>query len=251
MNKRNTIISVILLALFLLLAGFTNINILKDFASFDRVFIPPLALTNQDKLKPSQKAMHLLNKNWTSFKTKYYDANPQDPKWKGDFDKIEQQISEATKIVESGENLLHAHEALEEIRSVTLDLRRRNNIEYYIDSLTEFHFLMEAIYHTGADNEPSDLDEGVIAELNDLTDEASALWRKIEAQSFDKALFGFNEKKITKMMGLIKAEAEALTKFKKAVNSRDKTAIIDMAKGVKPNYAKMYMMFGDFDSISE
>ena len=251
MKKRNTLLGIILLALFFTLTGFTDMNILKDFASFDRAFIPPLALTNQDKLKPSQKAIRLLNKNWESFKTKYYNSNPQDPEWKEDFDRIGKQIAEATSIVESGENLMHAHEALEEIRSITLDLRRRNNIEYYIDYLTEFHFLMESIVHTASDNEPADMGEEVISELSDLTDEASAMWSKIEAQPFDKALFGFDDEKIAKMMGLMKAESEALDNLKKAINSKDKTAIIEMAKNVKPNYAKIYMMFGDFDSIAK
>lgn len=81
---------------------------------------------------PSKKAMKILKQNWKTFRARYYDSNPQDPLWKNDFDKIDNQIMEADNIVKGGKDLMQAHEALEEIRIITKDLRTRNKIVYYI-----------------------------------------------------------------------------------------------------------------------
>ena len=240
-----------MLCLLFILPAAAHADMKKDFVAFDRAFIPPLAITNQEKVNPSRKAMKILMQNWEAFKAKYYDANPQDPKWKEDFDHIDRQIQEAAKIVKSGKNLMAAHEALEEIRIITMELRKRNNMEYYLDPLTQFHTLMEAIFHTGQDNSPDDLDQGMISDLKETVSEAQALWRKIGGIPFDKDLYGFTDQMVAQMKQYHSAEAAALDKAQKAIETGDKKAIIAAAKGVKDNYAQMYKMFGDFDRIKK
>lgn len=241
----------LVLAILFIFPAASHADIKKDFVGFDKAFIPPLAITNQEKLKPSKKAMKVLKQDWEAFKTKYYDSNPKDPMWKEDFDRIEGQIQEAAKIVKSGKNLMHAHEALEEIRIITLKLRKRNNIDYFLDPMTEFHSLMEQIFHTGSDNSPGDLDKGMIDDLKVATAEAQALWKKIGEYPFDKDLYGFSDDMVAKMKGFHKAEIAALSKVNKAIESGDKKAIIKASKGVKSNYAKLYKMFGDFDRLKK
>ncbi|MBW1945898.1 MAG: hypothetical protein JRJ51_24185, partial [Deltaproteobacteria bacterium] len=229
----------------------SHADIKKDFVAFDRAFIPPLAITNQEKVKPSRKAMKILIPNWETFKAKYYDSNPKDAKWKENFDHIDRQIQESAKIVKSGKNLMSAHEELEEIRIITLELRKRNHIDYYLDPLTRFHILMEEIFHTGKDNSPEDLDKGMINDLKETVAEAKALWQEIERVPFDKDLYGFTDPMVAQMKGFQKAEAVALDKVRMATESGDKKVIIKTAKGVKSNYAQMYKMFGDFDRIKK
>lgn len=249
MKKTSLLISFIM-GISLLFMGFTNENIVKDFASFDKAFIPPLALTNQGKLNPSKKAMNILNQSWNSFKAKYYESNPKDANWKSDFDSIEIAIMEANGIVDKGGDLMPAHETLEEIRIITMDLRKRNNINYYIDPLTEFHSVMETIVHTASDNEPEDIDKAVIEEISEALAEAKTLWAGLGKFPFNKDAYDLNEKKAGAIKKLYKVEKEALNKLTKAIESGDISAIIAASKGVKPNYAKLYMQFGDFDSVT-
>ena len=164
-NKITSGLAVLLLSLILM--GFTKTDFIKDFVSFDQAFIPPLALTNQEKVKPSKKAMKILTQNWDAFKAKYYDANPEDPEWKENFDEITRIIDESNKTVDSGQHLMSAHEALEEIRWITLKLRKRSHIDYYLDPLTEFHAYMEEISHMGQDNSPEDIGRGEINTLKE------------------------------------------------------------------------------------
>lgn len=251
MEKRKFTLGMLILAFLFIFPAASHADIRKDFVAFDRAFIPPLAITNQEKVKPSKKAMKILKQEWESFKAKYYESNPKDPKWKEDFDSIDRQIQEAAKIVKSGEKLMSAHEALEEIRIITLKLRKRNNIDYFLDPMTEFHALMEQIFHTGKDNSPEDLDKGMIDDLKEAVAEAQALWKKMGEMPFDKDLYGFSDAMVAQMKGLHKAETAALAKVNKAIESGDKKAIIKAAKGVKENYAKSYKMFGNFNRLKK
>ena len=250
MTKHRIVMVVLTLSsMFLLLTGFNKAELKKDFASFDRAFIPPLALTRGEKLKPSKKGMKLLKENWGTFKGKYYDANPKDPEWKEDFDKMEKVIMKAAALIKDGKDLIAAHEELEEIRIITMNLRKRNNIQYYIDPLTEFHSLMEEIFHTAEDHDPQDMTEKDIKELADLSSKALKLWKEIGDSKFDKNLFGFNNKKMGKMKKLYEMESAALDKLKKALEKKDRPMIKKAGMGIKPNYAKYYKLFGDFESI--
>ena len=89
MEKKKWFSIILLLATFFVITVFNNIYFNTDFAAFDRPFIPPLALTNAGKQKPSMKGMKILKTEWRALKTKYYGANPADTQWKEDFDKIE------------------------------------------------------------------------------------------------------------------------------------------------------------------
>ena len=251
MKKRKFMWSALILCLLFIMPAAVHADIKKDFVAFDRAFIPPLAITNQEKVNPSRKAMKILMQNWEEFKAKYYNSNPQDPKWKEDFDRIDRQIREAAKIVKDGTDLMAAHEALEEIRTITMDLRKRNNMDYFLDPLTEFHILMETIFHTGKDNSPEDLNQGMISDLKETVSEAQALWAKIGKVPFDKDLYGFTDQMVAQMKQYHSAETKALDMVQKAIETGDKKAIIAAAKGVKDSYAQLYKMFGDFDRIKK
>jgi hypothetical protein len=239
MEKRNTIILILILGLSLLLTGFSQATLKRDFVSFDQAFIPPLALTRAEKAKPSKKAMKLLKENWGTFRATYYDSNPNDPKWKEDFDKVDQKIMEAAKTVRSGKNLMDAHESLEEIRYIFLDLRKRNGIDYYIDPLSEFHPLMEVIVHTAAENDPDTLNDSDKETIREQYNQASKIWNRIKTSEFDRDLYGFNDEKMAKMKKLLKMESEALNKLKKALDDNNNALIITTAKAIKPNYDRV------------
>ena len=240
---------IFILGLSLLLTGFAEATLKEDFASFDRAFIPPLALTRQEKVKPSKKAMKLLKENWGTFKAKHYEANSKDPKWKKDFDKVDQKIMEASNIIKDSKNLIHAHDTLEEIRFIFLELRKRNGIDYYIDPLSEFHEFMEVIVHTAAESDPQTLTVADKETIREEHDQAARIWDKIETASFDSDLYGFDDRRMAQMKKLLKLEAEALNALDRALDSNDHAQIIKTAKAIKPNYAKLYKLFGDFDRV--
>jgi hypothetical protein len=230
-------------------AAIANETLMKDFVSFDRAFIPPLALTNQEKVNPSKQAMALLKENWTAFKGKHYEANPKDAQWKADLDKVESSIREAGRIIETGKNLMEAHERLEEIRYAFMALRKRNNMDYYLDHLSEFHEHMEAIIHTATERDAGSLSPKDKESLGKECAQASSIWERIQGLRFDAALYGFNDQKLAEMKDLIRKESESLGRLKTALGGSDNALIIKSAKEIRPNYANLYKMFGDFERV--
>lgn len=231
-------------------AVLANETRMMDFVSFDRAFIPPLALTNQEKVNPSRKSMGILKENWAAFKGTHYEANPKDAKWKGDLDKVEASILGAGRIIETGQNLMEAHELLEQVRYAFMALRKRNNIDYYLDHLSEFHEHMEAIIHSTTERDAGSLTPKDREYMGKECAQASQIWERIQAIGFDAALFGFNDQKLAEMKDLVKKEAEALQRLKSALGGNDNAAIIKSAKEIRPNYANLYKLFGDFDRVS-
>jgi hypothetical protein len=223
--------------------------LLKDFVSFDKAFIPPLALTNQEKTGPSKKAISILKEEWVRFKTKHYGANAKDAQWKQDLDLVEAKILQAERIILSEKNLMEAHEVLEAIRYAFMGLRKRNGIEYYIDHLSEFHEHMEAVVHAASDANPASFSEKEKNFISRECGEAMRIWGRIQGLPFDRELFGFDDRRETKRRELLQKEAEALLTLQKSLDSDDAPRIIRAAKEIRPNYAQQYMLFGDFSGF--
>jgi hypothetical protein len=248
MKKRGSFVLAALLALSFAGRIFGDESLIRDFVSFDRAFIPPLSLTNQEKADPSRKAIQVLKEEWGRFKNKYFSANPKDTKWKEDLDLVESKILSAERIIDDGKNLMEAHETLEAIRYAFLGLRKRNGIEYYIDHLSEFHEHMEAIVHAASDTTPATFTEKEKAFISKECAEATRIWSAVQALPFDKELYGFDDRREAKRQDLLLREAEALLSLKKSLESGDARQIIQAAKGVRPNYAQQYMLFGDYSA---
>jgi hypothetical protein len=226
--------------------GLGDGTVLKDFVSFDKAFIPPLALTNQEKVAPSKKAIEILKEEWGRFRSRHYEANAKDAKWKQDLDSVGAKIQDAERIILGEKNLMEAHEILETIRYAFMDARKRNGIEYYIDHLSEFHEHMEAIVHAASDAGSASLAEKEKSFISRECGEAMRIWAGIQRLPFDKELFGFDDRRETKRQELLQKEAEALLTLQKSLESNDAPRIIRAAKEVRPNYAQLYMLFGDF-----
>ncbi len=249
MKKHLLIISILGVTLFLLYGASRAADLMKDFVSFDRAYIPALALTSQGKMEESKTAMNFLKENWKAFKKTYKTFKKKDLEWEKDFDKVEQAIVDADKIILNEKDLLKAHDVLEEIRMIFMKLRKRNNMDYFVDYLTEFHEPMEVIVLTAKGKTPETLTDGDVRGIQTSLNEALSLWKKIENVKFDEKLFGFSPDKTIKIKNYIKSESETLNKLQQTMASKDKKAMIQAAVAIKPNFANLFMMFGDFERI--
>ncbi|MGE3912125.1 MAG: hypothetical protein AB7K36_22385, partial [Chloroflexota bacterium] len=80
--------------------------------------------------------------------------------------------------------------------------------------------------------------------------QAQAIWQRITAREFDQALFGFPESKLTALQTGMAAETEALAQLEQALSTGDTQTIIKRSVGVKPNFAALFMLFADFETVS-
>lgn len=233
-------------------AGFSlDTNLLNDFVTLDKAYVPALFLTNMDKRGPSKQSMERLKAEWRTFKDKYYNYNSSDPQWNKDFDKIGQKIDEADRIVSSEGDLIAAHETLEAVRYTLIDTRRRNHIDYFIDYLTDFHDPMEHIVLRAKGKTPQTLSSDDLDFIESSLPETMTLWEKAITSNVDQTLFRLNDGQMEQLRNLMTAESGSLADLKAAL--ADKTAkadIIKKAMGIKKNFSQVFGIFGDFSGLN-
>jgi hypothetical protein len=221
-------------------------NILLDeFAKLDGAYVPALALTKMGTLEASGKALGRLKRDWRGFQAQFAGAMPQDGQWRTDFRRVSVAIKEADTHLQAGHQA-EAHESLEAIREILLTARRRHDLDYYLDYLTEFHDTMEVIVLAVKDAQPADLQASTIESMRGLTDKAIEQWERVKVAPFSAKRFRFSEAKNAQRQQLLKAETLALQQLKAALASGDKAQIISTGKAIKPVFAKSFMLFGDF-----
>jgi hypothetical protein len=221
----------------------------EDMIALDRAYIPALAVTSQGTLEESQRAMALLNKQWADFKAKN-GKRPSDKQWQADLTKIDGMIAEANKIVAGGKDLVKAHEALEDLRFVMAEARKRAKMSYFLDSLTAYHEPMEAIVLSAKDRTPADFGDADIGLIKQSLADAEKRWGAVRKTKID-AEYGFSDAQKETLAKLIASESQALDALKKAIASNDKAAIIKSAVAIKPPFAKAFMIFGNFEAVKQ
>jgi len=245
-KKSLSVIGVLIVVLGIVYLSLPNQQeqLLHDMVELDRNYIPALSLTSQGKLEPSKVAMEKLIPVWREFKNKYHFMERHDVLWKRDMDKVNNFIDSAYAIVKNGHDLNDAHEELEKIRFIMMGARDRNHIDYYVDKLNRFHEPMENLVLAVKGKNADKLTEQTVVSMRSELKTAQYLWEKVVNSQFIKEEFGFDESQAKKLARLKETESMALIALEEALDSGNKTAIIQAAKAIKPPYAKMYMMFG-------
>jgi hypothetical protein len=249
--KRFKVCTVFLAAIIaMLLTGFAANDIRQDMVKLDKVYIAALALTSQGKVAASRVAVNDLQKTWRGFKDRHYSANPRDPQWKPDFDRVTGFVDEAVKIIASERKVSDAHEPLEHVRQVMMQLRLRNRIEYFIDGLTAFHEPMEMIVLAAKDKTGATLTDADMARVLNTLPQAEQAWQRVTVAKFDAADYLLAPAQTDDARKLMTLESSALIALKEALGTSDKARIAQTAVAIKPNFAKLFMIFGDFKPYS-
>jgi hypothetical protein len=217
----------------------------QSFARFDQAYIPALALTKQEKADPSRAALRRLARRWEQLRPILADAMAEDSKWPKELETIDQAIRDAARQVHDGQ-IVEAHETLEVIRDLMMQARRRQNISYPLDALSDFHTVMEEIVKPAMKYTPDSITDEEIKRLDTLCRVADEKWTVAEGTEFDMNLFGLDPSRARSLRNFIGEERRAISNLHNALKKQDKQKIIKTARGLKPPFAKTYMFFGDF-----
>jgi hypothetical protein len=229
----------------ILLATSVQADIVTDSAVFDKAYIPALAVTSQNDAEKSKAAMAKLNQSWVTFSTAYRQYKPADDAWRIGFSDIDKWITKADGIVLTGNNLTEAHNALEPVRVILMQLRRKNGIDYFVDYQTAFHEPMEEIVLTAKGKAPETLSQQDVDKISSLLPTLEARWDALQTAKFDPQHFVFDSARTSKLKRLMETESNAIGALKKALAESDKSAIIQSAVAIKPPFAQMFMLFGE------
>jgi hypothetical protein len=249
--KHLLIFVISLLALQNAQAGVDRKILLQDMAAFDRAYVPALAVTGEHKLKAARKAMARLNGEWKTFRNRYQGSLGSDKAWQEGFMQIDAHVRRANAVVANGDTLNQAHQALEEVRVILMNLRRHDGMQYFPDALTAYHEPMEAIVLAARGKTARTLGEAELARLSRTLPEARRLWQEAVKTPMDAGVFRFKPAWTQAVQAAIQQESEALQMLEKALASHDRAQIVPAVAAIKPPFARLYGLFGDFTGLED
>lgn len=221
-------------------------DVLAHSAGFDKAYIPALALTSQGDSEKSKVAMARLNQAWRFYSNAHRQDNPGDESWMKGFAEIDQWIREADTIVARGNKLIDAHNVLEHVRIILMQLRQNHGIDYFPDHLTAFHEPMEEIVLAAKGKTPETFTEQDLATIRNTLPALEARWSAVRKARFDPAKYGLDGERAAKVKQYVELETAAMDKLKKALAGSDEATMIQSAVAIKPPFAQLYMLFGEF-----
>lgn len=214
-----------------------------DMVTVDKNYVSSLVLTSQGNIDKSKKAISMLKDSWRLLKDKNYSSLNQ--KDKNLFDSIDKVILDAEKYLAESK-ISESHEVLEMFRTLSYEFRKNNNIDYYMDYLTDFHTEMEKVLNAGISE--GDLDKKFNL-VKETLPKAIESFNFLENKTFDKKIFSFSDEKDLQRINFIKAEKQKLEELKKLVDSNDKELTLTKSQEIKENFVKLFSLFGNMDSI--
>ena len=240
--KIRTIFAILLLWGFVSGTAMAKDDVLvQDMIDLERVYIPALSLTSQEKPEAVQ-AFYRYAGSWESFLDEYATYRSSQRNWISYFYSVQDLVDDAEILVSDG-HLLEAHEVLELVRTTMRELRKRNGFPKFItDELTAFHSIMGEIIAISKE----EFDGNTIDTLYNLYGDASHAWFKVEKNSVDQDAWGLGDEEMQMYSDYVLAERVALDSFEMALAGGDVETIRLAALGLKPNQAKAYLLLGDF-----
>lgn len=235
---------------FTITTGFTKdpfpSDILKKMVTFDRYYIPALALTNQGEKEKSQKALKRLTKFWEEFTVHFYNYPNSGKKWQSSINQITRSLAKANQDMQQGKDLKVIHNDLESIRTIFWHIRKRNDVNYFPDYLTAFHDPMETLVSIVKGKKPDSLTKSDIRNISGLLPKIEQLWHSVMQAPVQEKLFNLNNHQVDKIRHDENEVNKNILNLKKALQKKDKSDIINSTVQIKPYFVKIYLMFGDF-----
>ena len=114
-------------------------NFLQDMVELDKAYMKTLLYIRDNNNTNRKSFIEHFIIVWDSFKKKYYNSNPEDPQWKADFDSLQDILIRSHYYVATGEDESAGYFILHDIKYVLSDLRRRNNINWFVDNLSAIY----------------------------------------------------------------------------------------------------------------
>ncbi len=129
----------LIISIFILSCKKEEDNFLPDMVVLDKSYMTTL-LYIRDSNNPNRKsAIEHFILSWDAFKKKYYNSNSEDPQWKTDFDSLQDILIRSHYYIATGEDESAGYFILHDIKYVLSDLRRRNNINWFVDNLSAIY----------------------------------------------------------------------------------------------------------------
>lgn len=224
-----------------------------DLIVLEKSYIPPLFFTSAMAMTPSVNSMRDLKINWARFKAEYFTYKPDFANWQTYFYDIDAAIAEADAIITNAAKLKNpallppAHDSLEKVRMVMLDLRGRNGFPKFItDKMTKYHEPMETIVLSVKGLAPAQITPELKEQLKLNLQHAWKTWSDVEKCPVDQTAWMLTDMQMTQYSSYLTMARSALESFSRAMDADDAAGIIKYGVGIKAPFVEAYKTFGNF-----
>ena len=229
-------------------------QIIVDTAKLDQAYIPLLFMTGQPETTQLQ-AIQLFDRfirRWHLFYGHYQAANQINPAWGNGLDSVNITIRAVEDSLLEQSDLATIHKMLETVRLDLMTLRRNNQIGYALDELTAFHEIMEPMAAAaGQMHADSAKAEQFVQPILNHLEAAQKQWLRVQMVKFDPVLFNLDETDVEAFISGKSDLQNQLNLLERAVVTHDTPQIAATAKALKPQFVKIYLLFGDFGGSNQ
>lgn len=229
-----------------------------EMAQVSRAYVPALFYTNntaapQPIAAAGSAALTLLDTRWQAFVTHSAATFPPATTAKPAVDThLLAAKSTLDQVTAYPADLSNAHENLEEIRTVMLQMRSDNSIDDVMDSLTLAHRSMgDVVAAFAGATTPALLTQQHKADLSLQLVNYTNAFNALEARKIEDDLFGFSAAKTQWVQAALTATIQNNTALQDALLLNDNAVILAAANKVKPLFVKLFLAYGDFLTPSE
>jgi hypothetical protein len=205
-----------------------------------------LVITRAGRQEPGLKQLAKSREAWYQILWRYYESPPpeysDDARWQADLAAITGRLHIAEWMAVGGD-MAGAHEALEPVRQIWMDVRERNGAWWFGDELTRYHDVMEPIvlWATGQTH------GGVTEEnIEDFEAEAAALakaWERVVQFPYRPGRPRGRGGRLQYTIFMRRA-SERMQTFHSTVAERRLEEIPEAALDVQRAYKALFMAFG-------
>ena len=213
--------------------------------TFDQAYIPALAFTSQLQGDGARAVMPRVKARWQTLQERVPAEWTRQEGWRQVTASITGRLQRADALIAEG-HLTEAHEELEGVRELLMTQRSTHDIDYFVDRLTAYHEPMEAIVLVAKGKSPVTLTDENVAVIRRHLQEAHTRWTLIEPARVDAQRYQLTDDKAAALHAGIIKESAALKALQTALESGDRQRIIQTAAAIKPPFAQLFMLFGDF-----
>jgi hypothetical protein len=227
---------------------------LDDMLAFDSVYMLALASSTSASQDPAaiakaKAAITALQRQWPALMQRLsatWGAKPP-ARWQQTLASVGLRINSATDAARRSE-WKQNHEWLEPVRIELMQARQRQSMDYFVDRLTAFHEPMETLALAGSTLWTDQLDAKHRAGLEQAYAKARTLWRGVELNAVDAAVYGLSAPRQAQLHKALDEETVALSQLSDALRGNDNGLLLKAATALKPPFAKAFTAFGQADS---
>ena len=194
--------------------------------------------TNNKAQEDSRQAVMQAQQGWARIASEF-GANPPapyagDPNFAASLAGVNTVYAKAIEQIEQNQ-LIEAHETLEEVRDIIADMRRRNQVVVFSDHMNAYHAEME---HFLADGERSLAVPNGMLELTAKAGALEYLAGRLKREAPASLL------KNEEFVGLLKAVEKSVADLKAALFTQDAAKVKEAIGKLKGPYSRMFIKFG-------